>query len=193
MSAIHPRDRDGNPDDFPKIKTSISYEAQICSLIRQQIRRSMPDSPAQGCSYISAGDFTRAESGDRDNYIEYKKSRGDLSNHGLIRLDVNSKLDYDDRLKLFRLVCRCLHINNVRHSWGQSVYDSISVWTDGDYWSRKNLDNNHWLVGDDGGVCYHNIQWDKKAKDWVRDADGETVYRKGERQIKPLFADVGGL
>ena len=187
MTAISPRidgDRpwDSHPDDFPKVKTNVSKPSQVASLIRQQIKRGMPDAP-QGCSVISAGLYTRAESKGRDNYIEYTKERGEIGSHGLIRLDVHDKLSYDDRKKLFRMVCRVLHINNVRHSWSQSIHESISVWT-----GHKDSMYYDWMTGGSGGMCYRNYVYDRKAKAYAKDENGDFIQRKDERSIKPLFA-----
>ena len=189
MTAIHPsmsinhRDWDSHPDDFPKIKTNLSYPSQVASLIRQQIKRGMPDAP-QGCSVISAGIYTRAESGGRDNYIEFTKERGQLSDNGLIRLDVHSQLSRTDRQKLFRMVCRVLHINNVMHSWSQCTSESISLYMNYQFCS----DENGFMTGNGGEVNYRNLVFNKKTGEYVKNVEGDHVYRAGERKIKPLFA-----
>ena len=173
---------DSHPNDYPSIKTKLSRPSQVASLIRQQIKRCMPDAP-QGCSVISAGVYTRADSDGRDNYIEYTKTRGELSNTGLIRLDVHSKLNREQTYKLFRMVCRVLHINNIRHSWSQCIGESITVWTD-----YENTKHDDWMTGNNGMFVHHNLQFDSKTQTYVEDENGSHVYVKGERQLKPLFA-----
>ena len=173
---------DSHPNDYPRIKTKLSFESQVASLIRQQIKRGMPDAP-QGCSVIKAGDYTIAESNGRDNYIEYTKERGELSKTGLIRLDVHDKLDREQTYKLFRMVCRVLHINNIRHSWSQSISESITVWT-----GYSDCNKPDWMTGDTQSIVYYNYQFDAKAGEYLKDSDGELIPVEGERQLKPLFA-----
>lgn len=189
MTAIMPKlDYDNglpwesHPNDYPSIKTKLSKPSQVASLIRQQIKRGMPDAP-QGCSVVSAGVYTRAESNGRDNYLEYTKTRGQLSGTAYIRLDVHDKLDRGQTLKLFRMVCRVLHINNIRHSWSQNIGESIKVWT-----SYENTKHDSWMTGSNGMFVHRNVQFDSKTQEYVEDENGNQVYVEGERQLKPLFA-----
>jgi len=189
MTAISPKlDYDNglawesHPNDYPSIKTKLSKPSQVASLIKQQIKRGMPDAP-QGCSVVSAGAYTRAESKGRDNYLEYTKTRGQLSGTAYIRLDVHDKLDRGQTLKLFRMVCRVLHINNIRHSWSQNIGESIKVWT-----SYENTKHDSWMTGSNGMFVHRNVQFDSKTQKYVEDENGNQVYVEGERQLKPLFA-----
>jgi hypothetical protein len=199
MVAIHPTNSHNNngkgPEDYPVIKTNskrswkgVSNRSQICSLFRQQMKRSFPDIPVlHKCriaqKQVCMGAFSgKADEDIPDNYLECADSKWEKSNWALLRIDCLGKVGTVHTYSAFRTIMRAFYINNVRARWNQSIGTSIEVWI--------GTQDSDFMQGSDGGVQYKNVEYDGRKKEYKTDDDGELIWKKDQRHYKALYAQV---